>query len=233
MNETFFLTTGTDDFNHLFLDQGIKVDPNEGTSILIEGTAGVGKTTLALQLAWNSVNNGKAACLYYSFEQSDHEINALLKNFNWYIEAHSLRWEGGDQPNFPELFNIIDAYAVIGLNIEALLEKLEDHVGKITEKPGKPTIIVLDSIGAIESLVKLERKYIGRLINRLKKLKAVVILVREHAETPVTGPSEYITNVVIDLRVQYELTDGTVSPTAAHVGYGDWPPTCWPTCSRN
>jgi len=95
----FFLTTGTPAFEQLFYGEGIRVHKKEGTSILIEGDAGLGKTTLALQLAATAVDKGDTSCLYYSFEQSTRELGEMISAYGWgideHVEAHA--WRGGER----------------------------------------------------------------------------------------------------------------------------------------
>ncbi len=200
----FNLTTGLKDFDLLFDEKGITVDPSEGTSILIEGSAGLGKTTLSIQLSSYAVSNKDTSCIYYSFEQSHNEIERIIKSFGWSVQIDKHVWEGGDIGKFKGNFNIIGANAVIGLDVETSLRKIEKHVAILKKNNDKPPIIVLDSIGAITSLIELERPPLSRFINELRSLEAILILVRERSSNS-PAPSEYITNVVINLMKQYSI----------------------------
>ncbi|HEX9737307.1 MAG TPA: ATPase domain-containing protein [Thermoanaerobaculia bacterium] len=203
----FFLTTGTPAFEQLFYGEGIRVHKKEGTSILIEGDAGLGKTTLALQLAATAVDKGDTSCLYYSFEQSTRELGEMISAYGWgideHVEAHAWR---GENISFGRRFNLIDAHEVIGLNVDATLDNIERHSRGVSERfRYLSPIIVLDSIGAIEELTTLERRHLGRLIGRLNRWNAILILVREKRATSDPVPSEYLTNVVIDLQAEHSM----------------------------
>ena len=81
------LRTGIPAFDRLFGGGGIRVSPTEGTSMLIEGDAGMGKTTLALQLATAAVQNEGATCLFYSFDETASELKAKINSFGWTVTA--------------------------------------------------------------------------------------------------------------------------------------------------
>ncbi|MFO7734288.1 MAG: circadian clock protein KaiC, partial [Candidatus Aminicenantes bacterium] len=63
------ITTGVPQLDSMLGGQGYY----RGTSILVSGEAGTGKTSLAAQLAQASCQRGER-CLYFAFEESEHEI---------------------------------------------------------------------------------------------------------------------------------------------------------------
>ncbi len=198
-----YVSAGTGEFDNLFGGKGIIVDPATGTSMLIEGDAGIGKTTLALQLATTAVRENNTSCLYYSFEQSAHEIKTLVDIHNWEVPTSIISWPDYHLPDIKSRFTIVDAHSVIGVEFGDSLDKIESHTKAIEDKGFPSPIVVLDSIGAVENLRKMERPLISRLISKMRQLDAVLILVREHHGEPAV--SEYLTNVVIDLQKEYTL----------------------------
>ena len=72
-----FVKTGIVGFDAL-LDQGIPL----GTSVLVAGGTGTGKTIFCLQTLFNAAKNGKK-CLYLSFEESEQRLKKHLDDFKW------------------------------------------------------------------------------------------------------------------------------------------------------
>lgn len=216
------LKTGHEDFNRLFLNGGIDVDGDEGTSILIQGPAGSGKSTLALQLAANGIIDDELtlACLYYSFEQSSSELISMVNRFCWITnqthKPQKCSWRDGRDFHAPHIFNIIDAQSIY-MSIDDAIAAIGKHISILSESNttgtrGKHPVIVLDSIGAIEGLIEIERKIITRLILALKQeYNAILILVRERTQDFQHAPSEYLTNVVIELNNSYQFQYGQQS----------------------
>jgi len=200
----FYLDAGSREFRYLFHGDGIRVNPEEGTSILIEGTAGVGKTTVALQLATQAIRKNKnLKCLYYSFDQTGQEIENLIRSYQFLIKAKIYRWEDQAAIQFNEQFNIIEAINR-DADVNRTLDAIRRHVGFLKgQDQEQSNIIVLDSIGAIEELVEFERKHVSRLVDEMKQFMAILILVRERYESGLVATSEYLTNVVIELKKQY------------------------------
>ena len=86
------LTTGDANFDSVFGDQGKGIqfsrhkDPPGGTSVLIEGLTGTGKTILAAQLGTYSLyrNWSSSGCVViYTLDQPPDEIIEMIKRFGW------------------------------------------------------------------------------------------------------------------------------------------------------
>jgi circadian clock protein KaiC len=101
----------------------------EGSSILVSGTAGTGKTSIAACFA-NEVCNRKETCLYFAFEESPKQIIRNMKSINMDLEKH-----------------VDDGYLIFNAS-RPTLHGLEQHLVAIHKliKKFKPRAIVLDPI---------------------------------------------------------------------------------------
>jgi len=59
----------------------------KGSSILVSGTAGTGKTSIAACLANESCNQ-KKRCLYFAFEESPNQIIRNMKSIDIHLQKH-------------------------------------------------------------------------------------------------------------------------------------------------
>lgn len=75
-----WVKTGIPGFDELF-EKGIP----KGTSNLIAGGAGSGKTIMCLQILNNAVKNNEK-CLYISLEESEMRLKKHMHDFGWDIE---------------------------------------------------------------------------------------------------------------------------------------------------
>jgi KaiC/GvpD/RAD55 family RecA-like ATPase len=71
----------------------------ETPAIVIEGTTGTGKTTLALQIAHAAARNNKWVTFYFSIEQSIQSLKKVSKNFGYFPEEKD---EQGKKVEFNE-----------------------------------------------------------------------------------------------------------------------------------
>jgi len=81
-----FIKTGVTGFDNL-ITRGIP----RGSSVLLCGGAGTGKTIFGLQTLNYAANNGEK-CLYMSFEESEDRLREHMKDFGW--NAAKLEKEG-------------------------------------------------------------------------------------------------------------------------------------------
>ncbi|RYZ50361.1 MAG: circadian clock protein KaiC, partial [Sphingobacteriales bacterium] len=100
-----------------------------GSSVLISGTAGTGKTSVAATFA-NSVCNRKERCLYFAFEESSQQIIRNMRSIGLDLQKH-----------------INDGYLQLH-SARPTLHGLEMHLVAIHKmvKKFKPTAVVLDPI---------------------------------------------------------------------------------------
>ncbi|MBK9982080.1 MAG: hypothetical protein IPP15_06565 [Saprospiraceae bacterium] len=202
-HKEFYLTTGKKDFEDLFCPLGgIRVDPDEGTTILIEGSAGVGKTTLAIEMIKNAILNNKSKCLYYIFDQTSKEIRLLLENFSWddNIKIAEYQWYdiNNKKDNLEDDFIIIETRSLDQL--QSQLSSIKEHSKRLVNCNNR--IIVIDSIGVNSKLSQLDRETFSIMLNDFKDTKSIIFLIREKDKDISITQNEYLTNVVIDLQVQ-------------------------------
>jgi KaiC/GvpD/RAD55 family RecA-like ATPase len=231
----FYLSTGQQNFDMIFDNKGILCSEEDGTSILIQGSAGLGKTLLALQLVTKAINKmEQCKCLYYTFDQTGSEILKAIKYFkldNDLKQKPIIVRNLEINPTHPEDLIIIDCHEHIP-NINELGDRIADDVKHIefyqnslntkirSENPSIDDssadhitfipsenkisiIVVVDSIGAIRNLEEIKRVDISRMVHRINMTGAISILVREYSEESKSwAPSEYVNNVVIDLKKQ-------------------------------
>ena len=135
------LKTGIPGFDELF-DKGVP----EGTSILVEGGPGSGKTLFCLQLVYNACKMGKKA-LYMSFEEPEANLRSHMANFGW----DSIKFEKAGKLMIKR-FNALDiSRSVEALLSEAKRELLIDIQPVLIPKEFKPDIVCLDPLSAIAS----------------------------------------------------------------------------------
>jgi len=58
----------------------------KGSSILLSGTAGCGKTIFALEFLYNGVAKFNERCLYVTFEEDLHSLYEQAKQFDWEMQ---------------------------------------------------------------------------------------------------------------------------------------------------
>lgn len=207
-----FIKTGVPGFDDLF-DEGIP----KGTTVLIAGGAGTGKTILGLQiLAYHSLQGEK--CLYMSFEENEERLLSHMEDFGW--NAKEIEEKGLLKI---QRFNPFD----ITRSVDALLAKakgelLIDIEPILIPKDFVPNFIVLDSLTAIASaFVGKEdsyRVYIEQLFRFFEKIYATTFLLTETQQVPkifsTTGVEEFLADGVI---VLYNIRRGNIREKAIEV----------------
>ena len=201
--------TGVPGFDEL-LNDGIP----KGSSILVAGGAGSGKTIFCLQTLAHHAMKGKK-CLYMSFEEKESRLIDHMKDFGW--DADALIKKGNLKI---QRFNPFD----ITRNVDALLaqqkgELLIDIDPIIIPKDFKPDFIALDSLTAIASAFtgkeESYRIYIEQLFRFFEKINSTSLLITETEQIPKifskTGVEEFLADGVI---VFYNLKHGNVRENA-------------------
>lgn len=207
-----YINTGIPGFDSLF-ENGIP----KGSSVLVSGGAGSGKTIFCLQTLAYHAREGKK-CLYMSFEESEEKLVQHMRDFGWNPEA------------LTELGNLrIKKYSPFELtrNVEAMLAKergelLIDLEPVILPEGFDPDFIVLDSLSAVSSaFIGREgsyRIYVEQLFRLFEKTKATTFLITETIQSPqifsTTGVEEFLGDGVI---VIYNIKTGDVRESAIEV----------------
>lgn len=207
-----YVLTGVPGFDELF-DRGIP----GGSSVLVAGGAGCGKTILCLQTAINRAKQGEK-CFYMSFEESEEKLISHMKDFGWnpekYIEEGTLKIKR---------FSPFD----ILRNVDAMLAKekgelLIDIDPIILPEGFKPDILVVDSISAVASAFTGKedsyRVYIEQLFRFFEKIGSTSFLLTETKQIPeifsVSGVEEFLADGVI---VLYNFEKGNVRESAIEI----------------
>ncbi len=173
--------TGVPGFDEM-LGDGIPT----GSSVLIEGGPGSGKTMFCLEIAMHYCRIGKKV-LYMSFEEPEdrliEHLEPLDKNVKKYISEDLLRLKR---------FNALDvARSVEALLSEAKKELLIDVNPVFFPDDFKPDLVLMDSLTSISSAFSGEdsrfRIYMEQLFRYLEKERISSFLIREVANPTHTG----------------------------------------------
>lgn len=158
----------------------------DGSSVLVEGGPGSGKTTLCLHIAANFCKAGKKV-LYMSFEEPEERLIEHMESFHWdakdYVGKDLLRIKR---------FNALDvARSVEALLSEAKKELLIEVHPVFFPRDFAPDIVLIDSLTSISSAFSGEesrfRIYMEQLFRYLEKERISSLLIREVANPAHTG----------------------------------------------
>ena len=210
--ETASVKTGIAGLDAL-LTEGIP----RGSSVLVAGGAGSGKTVLGLQMAAYHASHGDK-CLYMSFEESEENLIHHMEGFGW--NPRELIKKGNliiKRFNPFEITRSVDA-----LLMKAKGELLIDVEPVILPSNFKPDFVVVDSLTAIASAFtgkeESYRIYIEQLFRFFEKLDATSFLVTETKQIPTvfstTGVEEFLADGVI---VLYNIKRGNIRENAVEV----------------
>ncbi|HJX05084.1 MAG TPA: ATPase domain-containing protein [Candidatus Nanoarchaeia archaeon] len=151
-----------------------------GSSVLISGGPGTGKTTFCLQILKEAAEKGEK-CLYLTFEEDPLRLKQHMKSYGW--DPVRLEKEGNLIIRKMQPFDL-------SRSVEALLAKASgeliielDEIEGIIPEGFKPDRIVLDSLSAVAAafIGKEEgyRIYIEQLFNLFKSIGATSFLITE------------------------------------------------------
>ncbi|MBU2509399.1 MAG: circadian clock protein KaiC [Patescibacteria group bacterium] len=135
----------------------------QGSSTVITGASGTGKTTLALQFAYNGLKKSEEV-LYVSFEESKDQLFKQGMSFGWDLSKYEKNNKLKVLTSYPE---------------EAFLdEHMQNILGIIEQQNIKR--VVIDSLSALGNLFSTEmlRDFTARLVSLLhqKKITSVMTL---------------------------------------------------------
>jgi len=157
-----------------------------GSSVLVEGGPGSGKTILCLNIAANFCRAGRKV-LYMSFEEPEEHLLSHMEKFGWeatkFIDKDLLR---------VKRFNAIDvARSVEALLSEAKKELLIEVHPVFFPEDFKPDLVIIDSLTSISSAFSGEesrfRIYMEQLFRYLEKENISSLLIREISNPSHTG----------------------------------------------
>jgi circadian clock protein KaiC len=207
-----YVNTGIAGFDAL-LNEGIP----KGSTVLIAGGAGCGKTIFCLQTLANKVREGKK-CLYMSFEEKPDNLVQHMADLGF--EPRKLMASGNLKIQRTNPFSITR-------NVDAMLAKqkgelLIDIDPVIFPKDFKPEFIVLDSLTAIASAFtgkeESYRIYIEQLFRFFEKIGATSFLITETDQIPKifskNGVEEFLADGVV---VMYNLKQRNIRENAIEI----------------
>jgi len=208
-----WVKTGVNGLDALF-NKGIP----RGTSMLIAGGPGSGKTILCLQILNNAAARGENG-LYISLEESEDRLKKHMEDFNW--DVKSLEKKG--------LLKIrrIDPF-LISRNVEALLAKAKGElrmkleVSELIPRGFKPKWIFIDSLTALSAAFRENsdtyRVYIEQLFRYLEKIGVTSFLISETEQIPTkyspSGVEEFLADGVL---VLYNIRKGPIRESAIEI----------------
>ncbi len=194
-----FMKTGIPGMDSL-LGEGIPT----GSSVLIEGGPGNGKTIMALSLIKSLCAQGKKV-LYMSFEEPEDRLRMHLKSFGVDAEKHE---KNGNL--YLRRFNALDiARSVEALLSEAKKELLIDVQPILIPKEYHPDVVLIDSLSSISSAFSGEssrfRIYMEQLFRYLESNKITSFLIREVSNPTHVGTTYFESGEAVSF-----LSDGIV-----------------------
>lgn len=194
------LKTDVSGFDKLFLNGGIP----KGSSVLVAGGPGTGKSILCRQICFNLVKKGKK-CMYVSFEENKERIIKSMENFGWDVRKYI---ENGNL-----LIQKINPLDILRMKFGSL-----GGSGSATElsykikplvipKEFQPEIIAVDSLSAIiaASVTKDKnyRVYLQQLFSFFEETGSTSLLITETDPVPTryseTGIEEFLADGIIVL----------------------------------
>src|SRR5438093_5663951 len=192
--------TGSSEFDQLFssriaeggrvktgiveLDEMLRGGFMPGDAVMLAGSAGTGKTTLALQYLVNGVKRG-APGIYVTFEELPDQIYRDAKNFGW--DLRKMEEE--------------DKFRVICTSPNLLLESSDDSLLEDVLRDIQPRRLVIDSLSHLEMFVKRDdmRMEAYRVIRYLKTRGVSSLLLCESPQ--ISGGSFSVTAVRLSFLV--------------------------------
>lgn len=219
--ERKFVSTGIPGFDSLF-EQGIP----KGSSIILAGGAGSGKTNFCLQTLMHHASKGKK-CYFMGFEEPEEKLIEQMESFGWnpqkLIDEGTLKIKRfmTSEIYYYDRKSDNDIEAMMTKEVDPLLMELEPLT--ITEDAGfTPDFIVLDSLTAISSTFagkeQSYRFYVERLFRFFEKIGCTTFLITETQQVPKifspTGVEEFLADGVV---VFYNIRKENVRETAIEV----------------
>ena len=166
------------------LDEMLRGGFMEGDAVLLAGSAGTGKTTLALQYLINGIKQGEPG-VYVTFEELPDQIYRDAKNFGW--DLRRLEEE--------------NKFRIICTSPNLLLESEGENLLDESLKDVRPRRIVIDSLSHLAMYVDKHdlRKEAYRLTMHLKTKGLSSLLIWESPQ--MTGAAFTVTEVGLSFLV--------------------------------
>ncbi len=152
------VTTGVPELDQMLGGQGYYL----GSTILLSGSAGTGKTSLGAHLADATCKRGER-CLYFSFEESQSQITRNMKSIHLNLDPHLKKGLLKFHSTRPTVY---------GLEMHLVL------IHKMIEE-FKPTVAIFDPISSLQAAGTLEdsTNMLIRVIDFLRKKKITCFMI--------------------------------------------------------
>ena len=179
----------------------------KGRTTLLSGTAGSGKTVLAMQFVASGIAMSNEPGVFVTFEENARDIKTNMLGFGWDLEG----WERAGKLAFVDASPdpSIEMVEAGGFDLGALLARVEHAVRKVGAKR-----VALDSLGAVFSQFSdqsIVRRELFRIASALKDLNVTALItaerVKEYGPVGRFGVEEFIADNVAVLR---NVLDGEV-----------------------
>ena len=155
----------------------------KGGSVLVSGTAGTGKTSIAAYFA-NQVCNAGKKCIYFAFEESPRQIVRNMKSINLHLEKH------------------IDKGLLRFNAARPTLYGLEMHLVSIYKaiKDFKPEVVILDPITNLVTIGAMSevKSMLVRLIDFLQDEQITVMFTALTLNTAVSESTDEGVSSLVD-----------------------------------
>jgi KaiC/GvpD/RAD55 family RecA-like ATPase len=200
--QTEYLPTRVSSFDELMDSQGLE----RGTTMLLSGGCGSGKTIFAVQSAYNAALNGEKVVHFTFDDDPDRVKRHMYNNFGWDLEALE---ETGNlwmkKVNPYDISRSIESI-VKEKDIKAVIEGIKNVHADSQEvmMPFHPDRVVIDSISALSVAFTDRMKYrayLNVLFDSLRSYNSVNFVVTESEQEP---------NVYSRSGVEEFLVDGVV-----------------------
>lgn len=123
----------------------------------IQGTPGVGKTTLALQFLLEGKKRGESA-LYITLAESEEEVRQIAESHGWSLDGvHIYELSGADQTRRMDDENTL--YATADVDLKETMRVLLAEVARV-----EPRRVVFDSLSEIRLLAQTPMRYRRQLL---------------------------------------------------------------------
>ena len=200
--QTEFLPTRVSSFDDLMDSKGLE----RGTTLLLSGGCGSGKTVFAMQSAYNAALNGEKV-VHFTFDDDPNRVKRhMYNNFGWDLQALE------DQGNF--WMKKVNPYD-ISRSIESIVKEKDireviDGIKNVhtdsqeVMMPFHPDRVIIDSISALSVAFtdKMKyRAYLNVLLDSLRSYNSVNFVITESEQEP---------NVYSRSGIEEFLVDGVV-----------------------
>jgi len=160
-----------------------------GTTIVIAGHPGAGKTIFATTICYNNARYSSKKCLYISFQEPKMKLYRVMKSLG--MDLEDLEKKG--------LFKFVN------LPIAASCEVIADTISKALNEY-KPDIVVVDSINAVLETVEDPKRrawlqnFFYQLTNITNGLSIIIAEIPYGMERPGIGVVEFVSDALFVLK---------------------------------